>query len=89
MSRFLAIHPLGSDVTVEAATPMLRSIKAHVTPDAYWVDTIYVPEAGTAFCTWDAVDADAIRKVLAESAPDLPVEGPYPITLDLHAEDFR
>lgn len=89
MAKYLAIHLVGSDLTVEGGTPLAKSIKAHLTADAYWISSIYVPEAGALYCTWDAKDADAIRKVLAKSAPDLPTEGPYLITMNLHSEDFR
>ena len=65
MAKYLAIHPVGSDLTVEGGTPLAKSIKAHLTADAYWIGSIYVPETGALYCTWDAQDADAIRKVLA------------------------
>jgi hypothetical protein len=89
MAKYLAIHPVGSDLTVEGGTPLAKSIKAHLTADAYWVSSIYVPETGGLYCTWDAKDSDAIRKVLAKAAPDLPTEGPYLITMNIHSEDFR
>ena len=89
MAKFLVIHPVGSEMTLEAGTPIAQSIKARVTADAYWRRTVYAPEAGALYCTWDAVDAGAIRQVLAKAAPDLPTEGPYLIELDLHSEDFR
>jgi hypothetical protein len=89
MAKYLAIHPVGSGLTVEGGTPLAQSIKAHLTTDAYWISSTYVPETGALYCTWDAKDADAIRKVLAEAAPDLPTEGPYPITMHIYSEDFR
>lgn len=35
MAKFLAIHPVGSEMTLEADTPIAQSIKAYVTPEAY------------------------------------------------------
>jgi hypothetical protein len=89
MAKFLAIHPVGSEMTVEAGTPMAQSIKAHLTADAYWVRSYYAPEAGALYCLWDAKDAEAIVQVLSKAAPDLPTEGPYKIEMYLHSEDFR
>ena len=89
MAKYLVVHPVGSEMTLEAGTPIAASIKAHVTADAYWRRTLYAPEAGALYCTWDATDAEAIRQVLAKAAPDLPSEGPYLIELDIHSEDFR
>jgi len=89
MAKYFAIHPVGSGLTVEGGTPLAQSIKAHLTADAYWVSSIYVPDTGALYCTWDAKDVDAIRKVLAEAAPELPVEGPYLITMNINSEDFR
>ena len=89
MAKYFAIHPVGSELTLEGGTPLARSIKADVTADAYWVSSIYAPEVGALYCTWDAKDADAIRKVLAVAAPDLPTAGRHPITMNLHSEDFR
>ena len=54
-----------------------------------WECSIYAPEAGALYCTWDAKDADAIRKVLAKAAPDHPTEGPYLIAMNIHSEDLR
>jgi hypothetical protein len=89
MAKYFAIHAVGSGLTVEGGTPLAQSIKAHLTTDAYWISSIYVPETGALYCTWDAKDADAIRKVLAKAAPDLPTEGPYPIAMHIYSEDFR
>jgi hypothetical protein len=89
MAKYLAIHPVGSELTLEGGTPLAKSIKAHLTADAYWVGSIYVPEVGALYCTWDAKDADAISKVLAKAAPDLPTDGPYLITMNIQGEDFR
>jgi hypothetical protein len=89
MATFLAIHPVGSEMTVEAGTPMAQSIKARLTPDAYWIRSYYAPEAGALYCLWDAKDAQAIVEVLTKAAPQLPTEGPYRIEMYLHSEDLR
>lgn len=34
MAKYLAIHPVGSGLTVEGGTPLAKSIKAHLTADA-------------------------------------------------------
>lgn len=89
MTKFLVIHPVGSDLTLESGTPLAQSIKSHLTGDAYWRRSIYAPETGSLYCTWDAKDSETIMQVLKEAAPDLPSEGPYKIELDIHSEDFR
>ena len=89
MAKFLAIHPVGSDMTLAAGEPIARAIKAKTTADAYWRRTWYAPETGALYCLWDATDAEAVRQVIARAAPDFPMEGPYKVELDLHSEDFR
>jgi hypothetical protein len=89
MATFLAIHPVGSEMTVEAGTPMAQCIKARLTPDAYWIRSYYASDAGALYCLWDAKDAQAIVEVLTKAAPQLPTEGPYKIEMYLHSEDFR
>jgi hypothetical protein len=89
MAKFLAIHPVGSDLTLEAGAPIAQSIKAHLTADAYWRRSYYVPEVGALYCLWDATDSEAILEVLAKAAPGFPTEGPYEIEMDIHSEDFR
>ena len=89
MAKFLVIHPVGSDMTLEAGTPLAKSIKAHLTADAYWIRSYYAPEAGALYCIWDAKDADEIVDVLVRAAPDLPTDGPYKIEMNIYSEDFR
>lgn len=89
MSKFLVIHPVGSEMTLESGTPIAKSIKSHLTADAYWRRSCYAPDPGSIYCMWDATDGEAILKVLKKAAPDLPTEGPYKIELDIHCEDFR
>jgi hypothetical protein len=89
VAKFFAVHPVGSDMTIEAGTPIAQSIKAHLTADAYWIRSWYAPDAGALYCLWDAKDAESITQVLEKAAPGFPTEGPYPITMDLQSEDFR
>ena len=46
VSKFLVIHPVGGDMTLESGTPIAKSIKAHLTSDAYWRRSYYAPDAG-------------------------------------------
>jgi hypothetical protein len=89
MSKFLVIHPVGSEMTLESGSPIAKAIKAHLTSDAYWRTSYYVPDKGNLYCLWDASSKEAILEVLKKAAPDLPNEGPYQIELDIHSEDFR
>jgi hypothetical protein len=89
MAKFIAVHPVGKELTVEAGTPIAKSIKAHLTVDAYWIRSTYLREEGKLYCEWDAKEPQAIRKVLAQAAPDFPTEGIYPIDMKLDSEDFR
>ena len=89
MAKFLVIHPLGTELTLESGAPIGAAIKAGLTADAYWTHSVYARELGKLFCFWNAKDAAAIRQVLATTAPDLPSEGPYALDLVVDSEDFR
>ncbi len=91
MAKFLVVHPLPAPATVEEATPLGQKVKANSTLDAYWVKSWgQMNEEGKTvkiLCEWNAVDAEAVRKVLAK-VPELPVEGVYPMAI-FDSEDFR
>ena len=87
--RFIAVHPVGREMAVEAGTSMAKAIKANHTVAAYWVRSVYLREEGKMYCEWDAKDAESIRQVLAKAALELPTEGIYEIDLSLNSEDFR
>ena len=92
MGKFLVVHPqLPSPLTIEEATPLGQKAKANSTLDAYWVKSWgQMNKEGKVvkiLCEWNAVDAEAIRKVLAK-IPELPVEGIYPMAI-MDREDFR
>ena len=89
MSRYLVVHPMGKEVTLEATEPISKAIKAQLTPEAYWVKSQYAQEEGKIYCEWDAKDPASIQAVLDKAAPELPTEGIYEITLSINSEDFR
>jgi len=89
MPRFLAVHPIGKQLTLGAAAPLGKAIKALLGPDAYWLRSRYARDEGKLYCEWDAVDAASIRRLLAKGAPDLPTEGIYRLELMVEGEDFR
>ncbi|NPU85898.1 MAG: DUF4242 domain-containing protein [Syntrophaceae bacterium] len=72
MAKFLVVHPVGKDLTLEAVTPVAKAIKASLSKDAYWIKTSYAREAGNLYCEWDAKDADSIRDLFAKVAPGFP-----------------
>lgn len=89
MAKFLAVHPIGKEMTLETGAPIAQAIKANLTVDAYWTRSVYAREEGKLYCEWNAKDADSILEVLAKAAPDLPTEGPYELDLIVEPEDFR
>ena len=92
MAKYLVIHPVGKELTTEAATPLGKAVKASSTVDAYWIGSRYAREEGKLYCEWDAKDADSIKQVLAKAAEiagELPTEGIYKIELKVDSEDFR
>jgi hypothetical protein len=89
MGKFVVVHPVGKELTLEAATPIAKAVKAGATVDAYWVGSRYLREEGKLYCEWDAKDAKSIRQVLAKAAPTFPTEGIYAIDLMINGEDFR
>jgi hypothetical protein len=76
-------------MTLEAGTPLAKSLKSHLTAEAYWRGSYYAPDSGAFYCLWDAKDAGAILQLLKKAAPDLPTEGPYKIELDIQSDYFR
>ena len=92
MAKFLVVHPLGKEVTAEAAAPFAKALKANHTVDAYWIGSRYAREEGKLYCEFDAKDAESIRQVLAKAnkiAGELPTEGIYKLELMVSSEDFR
>jgi len=89
MAKFLVVHPVGKELTLEKATPVGKAVKAGSTVDAYWVRSWYAREEGKFYCEWDAKDAESVRQVLTKAAPDFPTEGVYKIEMMVSSEDFR
>jgi len=89
MAKFLAVHPVGKELTLEAATPIGKAVKANSTVDAYWVRSWYAREEGKLYCEWDGKDAESIRQLFAKVLPEFPVEGIYKMELMVYSEDFR
>jgi hypothetical protein len=86
MPKFLAVHPVGKEFTLEAGEPIARKGKAQVTTDAYWIKAWYAREEGKLYCEWDAKDAESIRQVLVK---EVPTEGIYELAFIVDAEDYR
>ncbi len=92
MAKFLVVHPVGKELTAEAATPFAKALKANHTVDAYWIGSRYAREEGKLYCEFDAKDAESIRQVFAKAnkiAGELPTEGIYRIDFMVNSEDFR
>ena len=89
MPKFVVVHPVGKEMTLEGVTPIGKAVKAGSTPDAYWLGSRYLREEGKAYCDWDAKDANSIRKVLAKAVPELPTEGIYKVEFEVQGEDYR
>ena len=92
MGKFVAVHPVGPGMDMEAAGAVGRAVKANCTADAYWVRSWYLPEEGKFYCEWDARDVEAIGGVLAAAAAQgatIPLEGIYAVAAAVTGEDFR
>lgn len=95
MAKFLVVHPVGKELTLEAATPVGKAAKANSTVDAYWVKSWYSREEGKLYCEWDGKDAESISQVLNKVVKSLgiefPVEGIYKLDdqFIVSSESFR
>ncbi len=88
MAKYLAVHPMGKDLTIEKAKPIAEAVKANLTTDAYWIKSWYAREEGKLYCEWDAKDAESLQQVFNKT-PELPVEGIYKLEMLINSEDFR
>jgi hypothetical protein len=90
--KFIAVHPLQSPITKDQITEAARACRAENSNDAYWVDSwTQLNDKGeitVIYCQYDAKDANSISNLLKKGAPDLPVEGIYPMG-KLDSEDYR
>ncbi len=91
MAKFLVVHPVGSDLTVEAATPLARGAKANSSAEAYWIRSWYALQEGKLYCEWDAVNAGAVQKALEKAGASLPAEARAPVEgiYDAHDDGRR
>ena len=92
MAKLIAIHTLKAPMTGEEIAPVAKAVKANNTPNAYWVKSwLQMNEQGKVtriICEWDGKDATSVAKALKESAPDLPVDGVYPMG-EIQSESYR
>ena len=90
MAKFLVVHPVGKELTLEIAAPIAKAIKANLTVDAYWIRSTYVRGEGRLYCEWDAKDAQSIQKIVDKAAPGFPTEI-YKLEKEfmVQSEDFR
>ncbi len=92
MSKWMAIHTLKGPTTTEEIVPIAKSVKAYNTPSAYWVKSwLQMNDEGKVtriICEWDGKDAASVAKALKDSAPELPVDGVYPMG-EIQSESYR
>ncbi len=92
MAKFMAVHTLKKPTARDEIAPAAKSVKAHNTADAYWIKSWFQLNEGgkitKIICEWDGRDAQSVAKALAISAPDLPVDGVYPMA-EIDAESYR
>ena len=71
--------------------PLSKKAKANATVDAYWVRSWRQLNKESKIvkilCEWNAVNMEAVRKVIAR-VPEMPLEGIYPMIV-VDPEDFR
>ena len=93
MPKYVVVHtPFPTPLTIEQATPLLKRLAGSMTSEAYWVGSWCQADAEgkavKAFCRWDGISLEAVRKASAKLIPELPVEGVYPLVA-LDSGDFR
>jgi hypothetical protein len=93
MPKFLVVHKtLPTPMRLEDGLPLMKRIAANMTAEVYWVASWCEANAeGKAvkiFCRYDGTSIEAVRKAVAKLAPELPVEGIYPL-MTFDSGDFR
>jgi len=90
--KFIAVHTLQSPIKEDQIKEAASSCRAENCNDAYWIDSWTQlndnGEITTIYCQYDAKDAESVAALLKKGAPDLPVQGIYPMG-KLEAEDYR
>ena len=92
MVKFLLVHPLAAPLSVEEGVPVMKRIAGGMTKDAYWVTSWLQFNAEgkvvRVMCRWDGVSAEAVRSAAERLAPELPIEGIYPLAV-VDSGDYR
>jgi hypothetical protein len=93
MPKFLVVHKtLTNPMTLEEGAPLMKRIASNMTAEAYWVATWCEATAEgkvvKIFCRYDSASLEAVRKAVAKLAPELPVDGIYPL-MTFDSGDFR
>ena len=90
--KFIAVHPLKNPITEDQIKEAASACRAENGNDAYWIDSWTQlndnGEITVIYCQYDAKDADAVAALLKKGAPDLPVQGIYPMG-KLDSENYR
>ena len=89
MAKYLVIHEVGKDLTLELGEPFAQAVKANQTTDAYWVKSFYLREQGKIYCEWDAKDVDAVRQVISKVAPEFEKDEILEMEYRVNSEDYR
>ena len=92
MAKFLLVHPLAAPLSVEEGTPVMKRIAGGMTKEAYWVTSWLQFNAEgkvvKVMCHWDGDSVEAVRSAAQRLAPELPIEGIYPLAV-VSSGDFR
>ena len=89
MAKYLVIHEVGKDLTVELGEPFAQAVKANHTVDAYWVKSFYLREKGKIYCEWDAKNVDSIRQIISKVAPEFEKDEILEMEYMVNSEDYR
>ncbi len=89
MAKYLVIHNVGKDFTLELGEPFAQSVRTNHTVDAYWVKSFFVREEGKIYCEWDAKDIDSIRQVISKVAPEFEKDEIFEMKYMVNSEDYR
>ncbi|MFQ5906464.1 MAG: hypothetical protein ACE5JA_07820 [bacterium] len=89
MAKFLTVHKAGKELPSGAATGIGKAFKASLSVDAYWTRSWYARDEGRLYSKWDAKDANSIRRVMAEAAPEFSKEGIHGMKLVCRREEGR
>jgi hypothetical protein len=66
MARFIVVHTPNPEFTQDQLVESAREIWNVLEPGVQWLNSWSAGEANKLFCEWEAPDAEAIRRSLAE-----------------------